>query len=279
MDDFAPREEKKLKEKNLYILHLDTPRIIIISCVFFGIIVIAVLVGMNINKKSDRDIDIFANDNAVLDNLITENRENDPALNNNALESSLENSGVNIKNPDNSYSPADNSFNKSTAMSGDNFLASNHGAGSAAQPGQAAGNTSDILTHENIETIIPPANVLKKSEPKAVNKPKKIRKKTTQKKKSIVEVSSGEKVRKAPDKGKTYYSIQVASYDDKSKARSEIKRLEKNKYDAYVDSAYVSGKRYYRVRVGPVYSKKEACKLLDEITVNSRYEESYIIKN
>jgi high-affinity K+ transport system ATPase subunit B len=75
MEDFATKEQKGIKEKSIYILHLDTPRIIILSSVIIGLVIIAALIGMNINKQDQRENESFAHDNAVLDNLAVDNSE------------------------------------------------------------------------------------------------------------------------------------------------------------------------------------------------------------
>ena len=70
-----------------------------------------------------------------------------------------------------------------------------------------------------------------------------IRIKENTKRKGVVEVS---KSLKASEKDKNYFSIQVAAFDKKSKALSEINNLENKKYNAYVDSAKVNGKTFYK---------------------------------
>ena len=73
----------------------------------------------------------------------------------------------------------------------------------------------------------------------------------------------------------------ILSSLDKPDLEIEKKWIEESekRYNAFIDSAHINGKKFYRVRIGPIYSKKKACELLDEISINSRYEESYIIKN
>jgi cell division septation protein DedD len=271
MEDFATKEQKGIKEKSIYILHLDTPRIIILTSVIIGLVIISALIGMNINKQDQKDNEGFARDNALLENLVADNHEKSEISENN-LEPPLNHDNL-LKN-DNSIITADNSIKPK-----DNLTAN---------PGTIINNSiskepaSDILTRENIETIIPPAHMLKKSDQKksvkksADKQTDKI--KDSSKKKSVVEVSSKDKSLKESEKEKNYYSIQVAAFDKKSKALTEISNLENKKYNAYMDSAKVNGKTFYKVMVGPVYSKKKAVDLLDEISADKRYEESYIIK-
>ena len=74
------------------------------------------------------------------------------------------------------------------------------------------------------------------------------------------------------------YSIQVASYDKRSKAKKEMRALKSMRYDAYVDKSKVNGRNYYRVRIGPISSKREAVGVLNDIQDNERYEDSYLIR-
>jgi cell division septation protein DedD len=276
MEDFATKEQKGIKEKNIYILHLDTPRIIILTSVIIGLVIISALIGMNINKQDQRDNGSFAHDNALLENLGADSNEK-TGLAENSIEPPLNNDTI-LKNKeiDNSIITADNSKPK------DNLPANQMNFGSGINNSASKEPASDILTHENIETIIPPAHVLKKSDQKkSVKKSNEMhpdKTKDSSKRKSVVEVSSRDKSLKASEKEKNYFSIQVAAFDKKSKALSEINNLENKKYNAYVDSAKVNGKTFYKVMIGPIYSKQKAVDLLDEISANKRYEESYIIK-
>lgn len=271
MEDFAAREQKGIKEKNIYILHLDTPRIIILTSVIIGLLIVSVLIGMNINKQDQRDIESFANENSVLENLAVESEKTD------SLESSLEsslNSDNILKNKafDNSVITADNSLKP------DNNLPAFQGNDNVNSNALSKEPAADILTHENIE-IIPPAHIMKKPEQKksvkkSVEKhPERI--KETTKRKGIVEVS---KSFKSPEKDKNYFAVQVAAFDKKTKALSEINNLESKKYNAYIDSTKVNGRTFYKVMIGPVYSKKKAIDLLEEISADKRYEDSYIIR-
>ena len=75
-----------------------------------------------------------------------------------------------------------------------------------------------------------------------------------------------------------HYAVQVASYDKHSTAMNEIDRLKKEKYSAYISNTMVGSTRFYRVRIGPVSSKKNALSLLKEVNKDSRYKDSYMIK-
>jgi cell division septation protein DedD len=302
MDEFTPRENrgingdfsagqmnrphKTLKEKNLYILHLDSPRIIILSCVMILLLVAVLLIGMNINKYTDKDKENFANDNGnnsgMIDNLLSGNKGNiNPMENsigsapdeNEELSAAINPLGDITKNNMQSAVPAENTLKN-------NITGNTNPAGAA--------DTDDILTHENIESIIPPSNMkpassasLKSAKEPVIKNSSKSRKSGKKaKRKSIVEVASK---RENPDTSEVsgrgdYYSIQVASYDSNDKAQIEAKTLKDKKYDSFVDTTRLNGKKFYRVKIGPVYSMKEACSLLDEISEDERYENSYIVK-
>ena len=277
MEDFATKEHKGIKEKSVYILHLDTPRIIILGSVIIGLLIISVLVGMNISRQERRDSDSFAHDNPLMENFTGDNSEKPNMMDNNFDSALNKENSLKDKINDNSIITADNSLKPKDLLpntqlndSYNNSIASNN---SVKEP------VNDILTHENIETIIPPANVVKKSEQKQPAKKhsatKSNKAKETGKRKSVVEVS---KSVNPAIKEKNYFSVQVAAFDRKSKAASEVSTLESKKYNAYVDSAKVNGKMYYKVMVGPVYSKQKAIDLLEEISADKRYETSYIIK-
>ena len=261
------------------------PRIIIITSVFFGLLVIAVLIGMNFNKTGNEK-DIFAGDNNLYDNLLAEREKSDP-FDKNMIDPSAGSDDPGFKTPENVIADipvhdksASGKISNEPVVSPDNILKSGNSLFTANEKDKQSG-VSDILTHENIESIIPPSKIMKKTTPgkKASLKQKPVKTQKSSRKKNVVEVSSTEKIFKTPDPEKDYFAVQVASFDNKTKAMNEIGRLEQQKYNAFIDSALVKGKKYYRVRIGPIYSRKKACNLLDEISANNRYEESYIIKN
>jgi len=131
--------------------------------------------------------------------------------------------------------------------------------------------------------VVPPKKIEPEKKSSAPKKSKKIArsekpKKTTQKKKKVVEVSSTHKkpVHKAIPSGQ--YVIQVASFDTSSKASSEVGRLKRLRFDAFIDRAKVSGKTYYRVRIGPIPSKTRAISMLNNIQDMERYRTSYMVQ-
>lgn len=278
MEDFTKIEKKKIKEKNLYILHLDTPRIIIISSVLVGLIIISLLIGMHINKKRAINNNALSEEDAILDTIIADNnKKGDPI--NDIIESPIEN-GFDLKNP-----LEGNNYKSSLSSVKDDLLKNSnvkkYGLTTEDESDKKA-NAADILTHENIESIIHPPKKIAK--PRQKGSGKKREKKYTQKKhkkkkeQRTVEVASRGKKFARPETNRSYYAIQVASYNKKYKAQAEITRLGNMRYDAYLDSTDVRGRTFYRVRIGPIFSKRKALRLLDEIQYNERYEESYMVR-
>ena len=76
---------------------------------------------------------------------------------------------------------------------------------------------------------------------------------------------------------KQVFSIQIGSFQDKSKAKSLKEKLDKNGYKAEVVSRDLGGKGlWYRVWVGKFTTKAQAGKTLDLIAKD--YSKSFIIK-
>ena len=279
MNEFPLNNEKNIKkEKNMYILNLDTPRIIIITSVFIGLIVLSVLAGMNISKDSDNEIGMNANDGALLDSLTREN-DGKPLPEGNVAEPMPPDEGIVLKDAESGKQSADIAKEQAADLSKSKIIN---------DPSFDKTNTldlknsaaSDIITHENIESILPSVKEAAKVKPKkaAVKSAKKSDKKERKKQEKVVEVSSADKNSGAYGKNKDCYSIQVASFDKKFKAQTEVSRLEKMKFSAYIADGRVSGKNYYRVRIGPIYTKEKAFDLLNDIQNDDNYEESYMIK-
>ncbi len=280
MNEFPEHDKKYKKEKSIYQLNLDTPRIIIITSIFVGLIILAVLTGMNLSNQSDSDF--IAQDNKLLDSLISDNNSKGE-INNNIVESPLE-QGIVFNNIDgNKNSGSVNGLKKqqNNQLKNNKLFEDPLFEKSGIAPSSNSITTpSDILTHENIESIIPPVKKEAKYKPKKkkrkiTRKPKKNKKK---KKEKVVEVASISKKYSAPKTNKNYFAIQVASYDKRSRALSQVNKLEKMNYNAFITKGKVSGKNYYRVRVGPIFSRKKASDLLNEIQYDEQYEESYLIR-
>jgi len=278
MEKFSDHEEKtKIKEKNVYLLHLDTPRIIIISSIFVGVIIITLLIGMKINKNTNNEYD-FTQEENIFDNVISENKLKKDVFNTKPITLSMDDEKIlNYKSDQNTYPIIKNNRKKSEVLNNEYKIE------------EKEKDTGDIITSENIRDILVPKKEVKEVKEVTRVKPKRLIKKKPQKKKvqikkrnkkkqRVIEVSSKRKTINPSQSNINHYSIQVVSYDNKSKAKSEVNTLEKMRYNAYVNKAKVRGKIFFRVRIGPVFSKRKALNLLNEINEIDRYEESYMVK-
>ena len=271
MENFDERGQHKIKEKNVYLLHLDAPRIIIIISVFIGIMVISFLIGMNIDKQRDIPGELFSKNDPLIDLEMGDKSKERNLFDNSIPETPLEN-GIALNTPDN----ASEKKNRVILPKGNEN--SKHGSII-----KDSNDATDLLTNENIKEIIPPAKEVNKVTQRQIvkstnkgNNGKKQRKRV-ERKKRVIEVSSDKK-RNSLNSNRKHYSVQVASYDRRSTAQSEIHNLKGMHYDAYIDKTYIRGKKYYRVRIGPILSKKRAIRMLNEVQEINRYEDSYLIR-
>ena len=267
MENFDPRPNA-VKEKNLYIVHLDTPRIIILSSVVIGIITAAFLLGMTFMKDDKQDTRKFANSSMNFD----ESRAAD------ILKSDI---------PPMSMGDDYNS-NEDRMVSADENKTL-YGETVASGRDEIKHDKTDILTSANIKEIIPPASEKTtpvKQEKKVVNTADNNKKvaaapkdnKNNAKQGNVNDKSNVHGVSHNVDgKKQGTFAIQVASYGNISRAEQERSVLKSKNYDAYIDKGLVNGKDYFRLRVGPVSSSKEAYSLLSELQSDSRYSESYIV--
>lgn len=284
-------DNQDYKEKNMYLLHLDGARIIILSAILIGIVAVTFLIGMNFSNSSNDKVkneDIFAN-----------NVQYDASLERNSEKKDIDELFDN-KNDQNIDLQRDNiNANKSLQSNNSDLLfPENNKNNQIVKKDSLPENNKDVLTSENVKEIIPatkPAakKVVTKRKPtknkkiaqKGPAKRKKVTKRKRVKRKSRVVAASApvkrKDIRPITTKKKNIdrkgYSIQIVSYNKNSKAKREANRLKNMNYAAYTDNANVNGKRYYRVLVGPITSKRKAIELLNEIQNKPRYENSYII--
>jgi cell division septation protein DedD len=286
MENFEPRP-KGVREKNLYVVHLDTPRIIILSSIVIGIITASFLLGMSLmkdDKSSQRNLSLndFNLDEKSGIDLFSKDVPPLPGFN--ISDDVKESGGFSVSGlPDMSPGITDGSSSAGETGTGTSLTADvNRGK-------------ADVLTGDNIKEIIPPAKKAVKPVPKTVKqarvetKPKEqpakqIAKKNENRKPSekridsgksrVQEVSRDMETRKATGG----FAVQVASYDVLARAEQERNVLKSKRFDSYVDRTVVNGKNYFRVRIGPVASKDKAFQLLEEIQGDSRYAGSYLVK-
>ncbi len=249
-------DQQNMKEKNMYLLHLDGARILILSAILIGIIAITFLIGVNFTEKKESKEDLFT---AKSENIFDKKNSNDKKsidelFKNSEAEQGEKNLALNEKNPD-----LKNEMIKTDSIK------------------------KDPIMTEDVKEIIP-ANkpIAKKNIVKSSNSSKKRiakRKKNNNKIKPVSASIPGRKktIRVENNISKKGYSIQVAAYDRKFKAIKEKNILKASNYESYTDKASVKGRNYFRVLIGPLASKRKALNLLKKIQGNPRYEESYVI--
>ena len=258
---------RKVKEKNLYLLHLDKARILLIVFVIAGVIIASFLLGMNMMKESGGSNEVIAENDFNL------NRQSDSQLYTSNLPPI----------PD-----ADKGIAKENEKNKDNGIGE---ANPLAVPQN--GKTPDIISSDNIELVQPKKTEKRKVEKRNVSNNKKQERKVAKRQNNKTRKNKRSQKRRnkranvaavsfntAPRKARKdpAFAIQIASYDNNGKAQSEVRRLKRLQFDAFVDRKRVNGKRYYRVRVGPISSRRRALNLLNNIQDIDRYEESYLVK-
>ncbi|OHD64998.1 MAG: hypothetical protein A2176_04405 [Spirochaetes bacterium RBG_13_51_14] len=275
---------QRIREKSVYLLHLDAARIILISAAVIGIVVVSFLLGMNFVKGGESARTFMTN------NDIFDTQKELDLLKNNIPESPDEDE---LSKPMDEKLVASDKFEKE--MNRDPMDKDKKDEKSASQKNEL----SDMLTKDTIsETALQGKNAQKKTtgrdsadarklsrsiDEDAANKPvKKIPVKNIDKKKKrgaskVIEVSGGNHERKKNhDSG--YYAVQIGSFDKNSKALSEVRNLKDMNYDAYVDETQVKGKQYFRVRLGPLASKQKAIDLLNTMQRSEKYQDSYMVR-
>lgn len=269
--------QSSVKEKSYYVMNLDTPRIIIISVAVAGIIAVSFLLGMNVMRgdgplTSREGIHDSQKDLDILKSTIPAPEGQEPVK------------------------PAD----EKSALAGKEEKG---GAQRPAAPVAAKNDTVDLLTGDTIHDADPPAREPEKKE--SVRKP--MAKKTAVKKsktprmaaretepaaeavrpapkkrakKKIMEVSAEEMEEQKPVSGaEGQFAIQVAAFDIRSKAENEVRALKEQNYEAHINQTTVDGRRYFRVQIGPLPSKKKALSMLNRIQETEKYGNAYMVKD
>jgi cell division septation protein DedD len=274
---------QRIKEKSVYLLHLDAARIILISSAIIGIIIVSFLLGMSFVKGGDGAKTLLTKNDMFdgqkeLDLL----KNNIPGLHDEDDFSKALDEKAGIYHEDNVKDKSD--IDK-------NFIDGEGEEKSAAVKNES----SDMLTKDNIyDASKAEKNAMKKTarennyakklsrDDDALDKPakksalKNVSKKRKSGRSKIVAVAGDAEHKKANQAGA--YTIQVASYDKKASAQSEVKVLKNLNYDAFIDESQVKGKQFYRVRIGPLASKKKALDLLKAVQDNEKYRESYMVQ-
>lgn len=265
MEQFDPIHPRDMREKNMYVLHLDTPRIIIVCSAIIGIIVVSFLLGMNFTRSSEKQDGLFSQKEPISDFPLGETMPENAVLppHEEGVQPPID---IIKERP----SLEDNKAKEPAIVRND-----------VPPQVEKIAPPRDALTTEDAGEVIPPAHEFKKSalaesEEKAVKKaPKRSR---SVKKHRVVEVSSGDKGLKAANPARGQFAIQVASYDSRARAVTETENLKKLQYDAFIDKGTVGGRSYYRVKIGPIASKRRAVDMLNELQGEDRYSESFLVR-
>jgi cell division septation protein DedD len=249
-------KNSQVKEKSVYLLHLDGPRILILSAITIGLLTVAFLIGMKITGDTGKESLAVQNDALVDQNIAPQGQD--------AADSS-KSSMPDLPTGNNALPQIGNNTTTlpDLPLTKNNDLPKVH----------------DAVTADDNHIVIPPAKEVAKTEKIAskTTKKKTDKKDSVKKKKEVVEVSS-ETVPKADKHFKSGYVLQVASYDKMDIAKKEVSALKDMNYDAFVDRSAVKGKNFFRVRIGPISSKDKAIQMLNDIQNNERYAESYVVK-
>ncbi|HPC42134.1 MAG TPA: SPOR domain-containing protein [Spirochaetota bacterium] len=290
MDQFNIPHQK-VKEKSVYMLHLDAARIILISAAVIGIIIVSFLLGMNFIKGGD------GNKALVTKNDIFDSQKELDLLKNNIPDPADE---------DDLTKPMDEKLVASgkdeKALEKEKGYHENRAVDKDKKEDLSASSkneSSDMLTGDNFSEPPSRARDIKKKRSRDLDEGKKISrssdsdlvdkpvKKATVKNdakkrkrgKSKVVAVSIDKAEEGKTRHPGNYAIQVGSFDKKAKAQSEVRALKDLNYDAYLDESLVKGKQYFRVRIGPIASKKKALDLLKDVQDNEKYQESYMVRD
>jgi DedD protein len=275
MEHFDDMQTNRTKEKSVYLLHLDTPRIIIIACALVGILIIAFLIGMNFSTEERSERHVATGNEAIFAPLPDEpardtgeihaaERPNEPETADKASQDHAQNAvAADSKAPSPAIStPAKDSAEKAVAQ-------------------KSGKESSDLLTQDTANDIIP-----------AKTQPQEKKSKSTHVISRSKKNSEGERVQPKSKQHRTVevasktvrndtaqregFAVQVAAYSSRAKALQEVNKLKEHRYDPYIENTRLNGKNFFRVKIGPISSRKEAVKVLDEIKEMNRYEHSYI---
>ncbi len=289
MDQFNIPHQK-VKEKSVYMLHLDAARIILISAAVIGIVIVSFLLGMNFIKSGDGGKALITK-NDIFDGQkeldLLKNNIPDPADEEDLsrpMDDKMVTSDKDEKALEKEKGGPENQALEKDKKDDLSAISKNE--------------SSDMLTGDNFNDSVAKGRDVKKKRIRDLDEGKKISrsadhdmfdkpvKKTTVKNnvkkkkrgKSKVVAVSVNRVEDTKSGHSGGYAIQVASFDKKSKAQSEVRALKELNYDAYLDESLVKGKQYYRVRIGPVASKNKALDLLKDVQDNNKYQESYMLR-
>ncbi len=259
---------QKIREKSVYLVHLDAARIAVLSAAVIGIIIASFLLGMNFVRGGEGG-----------KNQITKGDVFDATRELDLLKGNI---------------PGQPDMEELSRSADDKLLSLDRLdlPATDAKEEKTPEEPANLLTRENIAPPVHSERTVEKKSTVSVKKKSRVKdasysagsrqkrapeKKTARKSGSsrVVAVSGNAK----KPKGDGLFTVQVASYDTLDRASYEVGALKRMQYDAYIDETRVDGKRYYRVRVGRSASKVRALELLQEIQGVDKYRESYMVRD
>ncbi|MCX7679347.1 MAG: SPOR domain-containing protein [Spirochaetes bacterium] len=280
MEHFDDFSNNRGKEKNVYLLHLDATRIVIITCALLGVIIIAFLIGMNFSPEERNDHHGTITNEALLaplpdDPIRTPNETHTPIPNESDVpEKTSSETATAVLNPEhNAHTSAHSSPQKNSTANSEKLTTHHHD-----KEGQdlfAQGNGSETVPpakttpSEQKTKPLPQASRVKKSADKYQQE------KNTSRHRTVEVASKPHRTHIAPKEG---FSIQVASYASRTKALQEVNRLKEHRYDPFIEATHINGRNFFRVKIGPLSTRKEAEKILEELKEMNRYDHSYITR-
>ncbi|RKZ92146.1 MAG: hypothetical protein DRQ43_09355 [Gammaproteobacteria bacterium] len=128
-------------------------------------------------------------------------------------------------------------------------------------------------------TMPAPKKIISRPQRKLVKDAESSNKKTTAKKIIAVADTQYEKAGK-PDNAKitSAYTIQIASFSEKTNATTLQKKLRKKKFKAYIESILTSKGRMYRLRVGPYLKFEQISSIQKQIETKFKLNNTIIVK-
>ena len=248
-----------VKEKSVYVLHLDTTRILIIGTVAIGIIALAYFGGSYSLKQKEAKPKLAAKSHL----MFPSDSMSMPSAPHSGEMASL----FNNRTSDNLRLPEENRVMDFTSN-----------------------RPSEIAALDDTKIVLPttPSRVAPQPAPKPQVKaptakapaPKpqntrsqdaKVERPAPVKSPNVVEVS-------APlPKTQSGFAIQVGSFAVESRAKKLVSALKTEDYNAYIEHIKFNGKDSFRVKIGPISNKKEAISMLNELQEDDRFADCYIV--
>ncbi len=128
-------------------------------------------------------------------------------------------------------------------------------------------------------TMPAPKKIVSRPQRELVKDTEHSNKKTSAKKIIAVADTQYEKAGK-PDNAKitSAYTIQIASFSEKTNATTLQKKLRKKKFKAYIESILTSKGRMYRLRVGPYLKFEQISSIQKQIETKFKLNNTIIVK-